>query len=203
MDTTIQGAAGIMDAIRHGDVPYKAGISLIDLVGGQLSLLFILAALDHRERTGAGQFIDLSMLDAAAWMTRLDWNGATAPATAVLACADGFIAVDRAGREPPADRVADLSRAQAVSELAAAGFRAAPVLSVSEVAESERVRTRGLITAGTSPLGEAWSLLASPIRLSATPGRVARAMGPLGCDAADVLADWGVGSPSSAAATGN
>jgi crotonobetainyl-CoA:carnitine CoA-transferase CaiB-like acyl-CoA transferase len=203
MDTTIQSAAGIMDAIRHQDVPYKAGISLIDLVGGQLGLLFILAALDHRARTGAGQFIDLSMLDAAAWMTRLDWNGATAPATAVIACADGFIALDRAGREPPADRVAELSRAQAVSELAAAGFRAAPVLSVSEVAESERVRTRGLIAAGTSPLGEAWSLLASPIRLSATPARVARAMGPLGCDAADVRSDWGVGAPSSTAATGS
>jgi crotonobetainyl-CoA:carnitine CoA-transferase CaiB-like acyl-CoA transferase len=203
MDTTIQSAAGIMDAIRHEGVPYKAGISLIDLVGGQLSLLFILAALDHRERTGEGQFIDLSMLDAAAWMTRLDWNGASAPATAVLACADGFIAVDRAGRPLPADSVRDLARAQAVSKLEAMGFRAAPVLSVSEVAESERTRTRGLVAAGTSPLGDAWSLLASPIRLSATPGRVARAMGPLGCDAADVLADWGVGSPSSAAATGS
>lgn len=203
MDTTIQSAAGIMDAIRHEDVPYKAGISLIDLVGGQLGLLFILAALDHRERTGEGQFIDLSMLDAAAWMTRLDWNGATAPATTVLACADGFIAVDRADRELPPGLVGSLPRAEAAPKLEAMGLRAAPVLSVSEVAESERARTRGLIAAGTSPLGQAWPLLASPIRLSATPALVARAMGPLGCDGAEVLADWGVDGPSPQAATGS
>ncbi|MEP9350101.1 CoA transferase [Xanthobacter sp. KR7-225] len=203
MDTTIQAAAGIMDAIQHDGVPYKAGISLIDLVGGQLGLVFILAALDQRARTGAGQFIDLSMLDAAAWMTRLEWNGATAATTAVLACADGHVAVARTADRPGVpDLPPGLSRSEVVRRLADMGVQAAPVLSVSEVAQGARVRARGLMAAGTSPLGAAWPLLATPIRLPARPAQVRRAMGPLGCDAAEVLADWGVAAPAPHAAPG-
>src|SRR5690606_36772469 len=38
MDATIQGTAGIMDLTRGEGVPYKVGISISDLLGGQFAL---------------------------------------------------------------------------------------------------------------------------------------------------------------------
>lgn len=195
MDTTIQGAAGIMDLIQLDGVPYKAGISLIDLIGGQLGLLFILAALDNRDRTGQGEFIDVSMLDAAAWMTRLDWNGAATRAPSVLPCSDGYVAVEAADGSDAAIP-AGLTRAEAVADLAARGIGAAPVLAVHEVVRDPRVAERGLMVKGREAGGKEWPLLASPLRLAATPCRVARAMGPLGSDAVEVLRDWGWKPPA-------
>ena len=79
MDTTIQGTAGVMDLTRGGEVPFKTGISISDLLGGQFALAAILAGLEYRERTGRGAFMDLSMQELSAWLTQLAWN---APAQA-------------------------------------------------------------------------------------------------------------------------
>ena len=46
MDTTIQGLSGIMDLTQDGGIPYKTGISIADIVGGMMSTIAILAALD-------------------------------------------------------------------------------------------------------------------------------------------------------------
>jgi len=80
-DAVVQAMSGLMDLTRGDGTPYKAGISAADLGGGQVALLAVLAALLQRDRSGQGQMIDLSMQDAAAWMTQGAWNapGRTQP----------------------------------------------------------------------------------------------------------------------------
>ena len=67
-DFMIQGMGGLMsitgerDGLPSGG-PQKAGVAVADLFTGMYATTAILAALTHRERTGFGQHIDLSLLD--------------------------------------------------------------------------------------------------------------------------------------------
>lgn len=59
----IAGAASYSS--RKNQAPVPAGIQVADLAGGSLqSVIGLLAAVYHRERTGEGQYIDISMTDA-------------------------------------------------------------------------------------------------------------------------------------------
>ena len=50
--------------------PQKMGIALTDIGAGMLAAYAITVALFHRERTGEGQYIDVSMLDLqVSWLT--------------------------------------------------------------------------------------------------------------------------------------
>jgi CoA:oxalate CoA-transferase len=63
-DIIVQAQGGLMSVTGHpGGPPTKAGTSIGDLTGGLLALAGIAAALYHRERTGAGLKVDVSMLD--------------------------------------------------------------------------------------------------------------------------------------------
>jgi alpha-methylacyl-CoA racemase len=66
-DNNYISIAGFVDYSRRaGQSPVPQGIQIADVAGGSLhSVIGILAALLHRERTGAGQFIDVSFTDAA------------------------------------------------------------------------------------------------------------------------------------------
>jgi crotonobetainyl-CoA:carnitine CoA-transferase CaiB-like acyl-CoA transferase len=77
-DSVVQAMSGLMDATRGDGVPYKAGISIADIGGGQFALVALLAALLQRDRDGRGLEIDLSMQDAAAWIGQAAWNGSVA-----------------------------------------------------------------------------------------------------------------------------
>lgn len=70
-DAVIQAMSGFMDLTRAGDVPVKAGISIADVMGAEIAVVSILAALQARDRTGLGQFIDLSMQDVCAWLSAI------------------------------------------------------------------------------------------------------------------------------------
>jgi crotonobetainyl-CoA:carnitine CoA-transferase CaiB-like acyl-CoA transferase len=48
---------------RPGGGPQKAGVAVSDLMTGMYAAVAILAAVAHRERTGAGQYIDLALYD--------------------------------------------------------------------------------------------------------------------------------------------
>ncbi len=65
-----QGMAGIMAITGEADgQPMKVGIGIADIMCGMYAAPAILAALRHRDATGEGQFIDLSLLDATvAWL---------------------------------------------------------------------------------------------------------------------------------------
>src|SRR5450631_1929133 len=67
-DFLIQGMGGLMSitgrgAQEPGAGPQKAGVAVTDILTGLYASIGILAALNHRERTGVGQYIDLSLLD--------------------------------------------------------------------------------------------------------------------------------------------
>ncbi|MCB9759032.1 MAG: CoA transferase [Alphaproteobacteria bacterium] len=82
-DLIIQGMSGIPSITGAGDVPWKCGASIADLVAGMNAAQGITAALLRRERTGQGSYVDVSMMDgqlsllayhATAWL-----NAAQAP----------------------------------------------------------------------------------------------------------------------------
>src|SRR5439155_8367374 len=64
-DLVAQGVSGIMSITGEpGRPPVKAGVPITDLGAGLFALAGILAALEHRHRTGAGQHIDTSLVEA-------------------------------------------------------------------------------------------------------------------------------------------
>jgi crotonobetainyl-CoA:carnitine CoA-transferase CaiB-like acyl-CoA transferase len=64
-DLVAQGVSGIMSITGEpGGPPVKAGVPLTDLGAGLFALVGILAALEHRHRTGVGQHIDTSLVEA-------------------------------------------------------------------------------------------------------------------------------------------
>ncbi|MBI4548390.1 MAG: CoA transferase [Ignavibacteriae bacterium] len=63
-DLIVQGESGLMDMTGFPDgPPTKVGISLADVNAGNLAFEGILLALLQREKSGKGQFIDISLLD--------------------------------------------------------------------------------------------------------------------------------------------
>lgn len=70
-DFLIQGRGGIMSLTGEPEgEPMKVGVAIADLMAGMYAGVAILAALRHRDATGHGQHIDLSLLDAqVAWLS--------------------------------------------------------------------------------------------------------------------------------------
>ena len=73
-DQIMQGVSGLMSITGDlGGDPQKVGIAVTDIGAGMWAAFAVMAALFHRNSPagkGAGQYIDLSMLDAqVAWMT--------------------------------------------------------------------------------------------------------------------------------------
>ena len=70
-DQIMQGVGGLMSITGEPDgEPQKIGIAVTDIGAGMWSAFAIMAALHHREKSGEGQYIDISMLDAqVAWLT--------------------------------------------------------------------------------------------------------------------------------------
>lgn len=67
-DFMIQGLGGLMSLTgrseaEEGAGPVKVGVALTDILTGLYSSTAILAALAHRDQTGAGQYIDMALLD--------------------------------------------------------------------------------------------------------------------------------------------
>ena len=70
-DFMIQGMGGLMSVTgerddRPGGGPQKAGIPIADLITGMYASVAVCAALAHRAKTGAGQHLDLALLDSLA-----------------------------------------------------------------------------------------------------------------------------------------
>ncbi len=75
-DLIIQGMSGLMGITgEEGGDPVRVGVAVEDINAGLHGVIAILAALWVREKTGVGQYIDLSMLDAGvSWMTYVAGN---------------------------------------------------------------------------------------------------------------------------------
>ena len=70
-DQIMQGIGGLMSITGEPDgEPQKIGIAVTDIGAGMWAAFAIMAALHHRGQSGAGQYIDVSMMDAqVAWLT--------------------------------------------------------------------------------------------------------------------------------------
>jgi formyl-CoA transferase len=106
-DLIAQGVSGLMSVTGEaGRPPVKAGVPLTDLGAGLFALAAILAALHHRTRTGAGQYIDTSLVEAgvalSVWEAAEYFGRGVPPAPLgsahrmlapyqAIRCADGYI----------------------------------------------------------------------------------------------------------------
>jgi crotonobetainyl-CoA:carnitine CoA-transferase CaiB-like acyl-CoA transferase len=106
-DLVAQGVSGLMSVTGEpGGPPVKVGVPLTDLGAGLFALSAILVALYHRTRTGTGQYIDTSLVEAgialSVWEATQYFAGEgipqpmgsahrmSAPYQAIR-CADGYI----------------------------------------------------------------------------------------------------------------
>lgn len=68
-DLLIQCEAGLVSVTGTPEEPVKAGISIADIAAGMYAFSGVLAALHQRARTGEGQALEVSMLEALGeWM---------------------------------------------------------------------------------------------------------------------------------------
>jgi formyl-CoA transferase len=61
--------SGVISVTGDVGAPAKSGVPLSDLCAGLFAAYGILCALEHRERTGEGQLVDTSLLEAAMALT--------------------------------------------------------------------------------------------------------------------------------------
>ena len=75
-DLMAQGAGGIMSVTGEADgPPVKVGVAVNDVMSGLYAAVAILGALRHRDRTGRGQHIDVSLLDVqVGWLYNVGLN---------------------------------------------------------------------------------------------------------------------------------
>ncbi|MGQ0575060.1 MAG: CaiB/BaiF CoA transferase family protein [Pseudonocardia sp.] len=65
-DLMVQAISGLMSLTGSPDgPPYRAGISVFDVMAGNHAVIGILAALRHRDATGRGQHVEVNLLSSA------------------------------------------------------------------------------------------------------------------------------------------
>jgi crotonobetainyl-CoA:carnitine CoA-transferase CaiB-like acyl-CoA transferase len=65
-DLMVQAMSGLMSLTGDADgPPYRAGISVFDVMAGNHAVIGILAALRHRDATGRGQHVEVNLLSSA------------------------------------------------------------------------------------------------------------------------------------------
>jgi crotonobetainyl-CoA:carnitine CoA-transferase CaiB-like acyl-CoA transferase len=73
-DQVIQGLSGMMSVTGSPNTaPIRIGFPICDTFGGMTAAFAVAAALSRVQRTGAGAFLDISMLESA--LTSLGWVG--------------------------------------------------------------------------------------------------------------------------------
>ncbi|MFL6661817.1 MAG: CaiB/BaiF CoA transferase family protein [Rhizobacter sp.] len=253
-DYAVQGMGGLMSVTGErddmpGGGPQKVGVAVADLFTGMYAAVAVLAALRHRDLTGAGQTIDMALLDTqVAMLANLGANylvTGVAPRRMgnahqnivpyqVFEVADGHIilavgndgqfakfcdvagcaalAVDaRYARN--ADRVrhrltlvpllADVMKRRTKADwLAALEAARVPCGAINDLAEAfadPQVRERGMTVEVAHPLAGTVPLVASPLKLDATPVQYRRAPPLLGEHTDEVLGELGVSADRRAA----
>ncbi|MFB0557836.1 MAG: CaiB/BaiF CoA transferase family protein [Candidatus Bathyarchaeia archaeon] len=75
-DLIIQGMGGLMGITGEpGRPPVRIGMAITDIGAGMYAIIAILSALRVRDKTGEGQYLDVSMIDGSvSWMTYVAGN---------------------------------------------------------------------------------------------------------------------------------
>lgn len=65
VDVIVQAMSGVMSITGHpGGPPARPGYSVGDMAGGMFTAIGVLSAIVERQRSGKGQYVDVSMLDS-------------------------------------------------------------------------------------------------------------------------------------------
>lgn len=242
-DFQIQGMGGVMSLTGSPDgPPMKVGVAIADIMCGMYAATAILAALNHKARTGQGQYIDMALLDTqVAWLANQGLNYLTSgvaptrlgnahPNIApyqVLPAADGHFVL-AVGNDEQFARFCDFAglhdlaaderfatndarvahRGELTASIEAAtrlrpmrhwleGLEArhvpcGPVNDLAQVFADPQVRHRNMeIELPHPPAGGAnVKMIASPLKMSATPVEYRRSAPGLGEHTAEVLGEW-------------
>jgi crotonobetainyl-CoA:carnitine CoA-transferase CaiB-like acyl-CoA transferase len=246
-DYAVQGLGGLMSVTGErddlpGGGPQKVGVAVADLFTGMYATVAILAALRHRDLTGAGQAIDMALLDTqVAMLANLGANYLVTkkpPRRAgnahqnivpyqVFEVADGHLilavgndaqfarfcevagcpelAADarfarnqgrvrhRALLVPLlAERLRQKSRADWLAALDAAKVPCGPINDFDDVFADPQVVARGMTVQMLHPHTDRLELVASPMKLAATPVQLRHAPPLLGQHTDEVLAEAGI-----------
>jgi crotonobetainyl-CoA:carnitine CoA-transferase CaiB-like acyl-CoA transferase len=215
-DINYLALSGVLAEIGTAETPVVPGVQLADLAGGSMQAVTgILLALQARERTGEGQFVDVSMTDGVAALLPVPLSSFAASGKletrgdslltgryacyAVYRAAQGFVAVGalepkfwralcEALGEPSwvDDQFADEPRRGELKRLLAARF-----LEKSAEEWFAELRDRDCCVTPVRDLVSARPCVAPQPRLSATPGEYAHAVPALGEHTRAVLEEFG------------
>ncbi|MEO5676651.1 MAG: CaiB/BaiF CoA-transferase family protein [Usitatibacter sp.] len=243
-DFMVQGLGGLMSVTGErddlpGGGPQKVGVAVSDLFTGMYATSAILAALLDREKSGAGQHIDMALLDVqVAMLANLSSSFFVSGATParmgnahqnivpyhVFPSADGFLIVavgndgqfarfcevmgvpewpgdPRFSTNPQRVRHRDLMVAMIterlrqrparewLAALEPAGVPCGPINDLAQVFADPQVLHRGMKVAAAHPAAGEVTMVANPIKFSATPIAHDRAPPLLGEHTAEILAD--------------
>jgi crotonobetainyl-CoA:carnitine CoA-transferase CaiB-like acyl-CoA transferase len=239
-DQVAQGMSGLM-SVTGIEQPTRVGIAIGDVLAGVFAAHGIALALYHRERSGVGQVVTTSLLEALigvlSWSAGIYFATGTPPPLAgnhhPLAAPYGVHrARDRAfniacgndrqwralcevvaARELLDDprfatplarvgeraaltatleaRLATRDAADWVARLNAAGVPSGPINDMAEVFADPQVRACEMFVELPHPTLGAFKTTGVPVKLSASPGAVARLPPELGADTDAALASYG------------
>ena len=63
-DLLVQAVGGLMSITGHPNEPTKVGVALVDVITGLHAVMAIQAAIIHRQNTGRGQHVELSLMSS-------------------------------------------------------------------------------------------------------------------------------------------
>ena len=241
-DFAIQALGGLMSVTgerddRPGGGPQKVGVALADVMAGLYAAIGVLAALAHREVSGAGQHIDLALLDVqvatlanvalnylVSGVVPQRWGNAHANIAPyqVLSTADRPIVL-AIGNDAQFRKFCDVADVPGLAQdprfatndarinhrdaltreletvlrtrpaaawlaaLEPAQVPCAPINDLAQVFADPQVRHRGMRVDVAHPSGSSVPMVASPLRLSATPPAYDRAPPLLGQHTEEIL----------------
>jgi crotonobetainyl-CoA:carnitine CoA-transferase CaiB-like acyl-CoA transferase len=204
---TMEQITGMAWLTGYDDGPPIIPGGVVDPMVGTHTALALVAALDHRDRTGEGQLVEMPMIEVAAAVTAeqvIDASmGGAVPgrrgAHGVYRCAgdDRWVAVDEADDPLDAEARAAWCAArtadEAEAELRAAGVAAAAVVPAYAVLDDPQLAARGFFQSLPHPDVGTQDYPSWPMRLSAGPAVAWRGPAPtLGQHTDDVLRELGV-----------
>ncbi|HUI47503.1 MAG TPA: CoA transferase [Acidimicrobiia bacterium] len=204
---TMEQLTGMAWVTGYEDGPPIIPGGPVDPMVGAHAALALVAALEHRARTGEGQLVEVALVEVATAVTadqviRYAIDGVLLGrrgAGGVYACVgdDAWVAIDRA-RDPlhPDARAAwcaERTPAEAARDALAAGVPAAAMVPGYATLDDPQMRARGFFEPVDNPLVGEQYYPTWPVRLSAGPARVWTAPAPtLGEHTAEVLGELGI-----------